>query len=664
MRRRTNGRSDWARGGLGVLCGLAVLVLLGMGGPVRAEGASKPLVHSLFMDHMVLQRGMEDPVWGWTTPGAKVTVRLADKTATATADANGRWMAKIGPLAAGGPYELTVEGPQKVTLTDVMVGDVWVSSGQSNMEFGLNGVTNGAEEIKDTKYPELRLFKVERLTWMTPRERCGGTWRVSSLDNARFFSAVSYLYGKALHKELKVPIGMIDASSGASIVEGWTSTEAFDALAEQNKGEKIFSLGQLKKSKDLTARVADIERETAEKYNAWWAQDAGMANGGAWTRPELDMSDWKTMVKPGFVPGFKGVAWFRKTVEVPAEWAGKDLVLRLGTIIVHDTTWVNGVKVGETQGDHTKRDYALSGADVKAGAMSIVVRVYSFGGQVGFWSGPEGLVLAEDKKKVVSLGGEWRYREGLDSAKNPCPPERYGMDQNLPGALFNGMIAPLVPFGIKGAIWYQGEFNAGAPGPYKTLLPAMIKDWRGRFGAGEFPFLIVQLPNNGKPQVSPDANLGWAPMREAQFEISRSVANSGIAVSVDTSKDGNLHPPEKQDIAKRLALVALAKVYGQKVEYAGPVFKEMKVEGGKVRISFEGEGGGLVAKDGKLEGFAIAGADKKYVWASAEIDGETVVVSAPEVEKPTAVRYAWGGNPKCSLYNKAGLPAVPFRTEK
>lgn len=637
----------------------------------RARGdAVKPFLHPLFGDHAVLQRGVRFPVWGWTTPGARVKVRMRGAEATAVADAQGRWTARLGPFDAGGPYTLAVEGPQSVTLEDVLVGDVWLASGQSNMEMGVTEVANAREEVARADHPRIRLFQVPKVAATSPRGTVEARWLVCNPANVAAggwggFSAVAYFFGRRLHGELGVPVGLIHSSWGGTAAEGWASPEALASMPEFAPAVK-----------DLERAWAESRRTPADFDDAlaeWWAaNDPGSAAKPSWAEPSFDASGWKRMRLPQYfegagLPGFDGVVWFRRTFELPPEWAGRDLLLSLGPVDDYDTTFVNGVPVGGLGQWDAPRSYHVSARLLRPGTNTVAVRVLDTGVGGGIYGKPGQLKIepaAGGGGAGVTLAGEWAYRASVALAElKTQPPRSGGNDYGVPVIRYNGMIAPLVPFSLKGAIWYQGETNVGRAAQYERIMALLIRDWRARFGVGDFPFLIVQLANHLERREEP-ADSEWARLREAQLRVSRRVPNSGLAVAIDIGDAEDIHPKNKQDVGERLALVALAKVYGRKLEYSGPVYKSMKVEGGRLRLSFDHAGGGLVARGGgPPKGFAVAGEDGRFVRADAVIEGSEVVVSSPSVRRPAAVRYGWADNPDCNLYNRAGLPASPFRTD-
>ncbi len=631
--------------------------------PVARADDPKPFLHPLFSDHAVLQRGVPVPVWGWTEPGKAVKVALAGKTAEATADAGGRWEAKLATLEAGGPFDLEVSGPQAVTVKDVLVGDVWICSGQSNMQWPVTLTDNAQAEIAGADFPKMRLFTVPNVPSFVPVTHVQSAWTTCSPQTVGGFSAVGFYFGRHLHRELGVPVGLINTSWGGTIAEAWTSAEALAAMPDFAK-----NLEEVAERRAKLGQQQDLDQEMA----AWWAKnDAGSKDGTGWADPAFDAAAWKTMDLPrnweqAGLPDFDGIVWFRKEVDLPAAWAGREATLSLGPVDDRDTTWVNGTRVGGLDEWNRPRDYKVPAGTLKAGKNIIAVRVLDTGGGGGVHGQPGQMRLTASgagAPEPVSLAGPWAFRDSAPLGQCTPAPQRLDGNPNVVTVLYNGMIAPLLPFAIRGAIWYQGESNAGRPEQYRTLLPTMIKDWRARFGVGDFPFLVVSLANFMNRDAQPTDG-GWALLREAQSLTARNDPKVGLAVTIDIGDDADIHPRNKQDVGKRLALQALAIGYGKDLVPSGPVYKSMTVKDGKARLRFDHVGSGLVAKGGgRLTGFAIAGEDMKFVWAEAAIEGNEVVVSSTDVPKPAAVRYAWANNPACNLCNKEGLPADPFRTD-
>ena len=632
-----------------------------------APAADLPFLHPLFSDHMVLQHGIENPVWGWTEPGAVVKVTLQGKTVQATAGQDGKWMAKLPPLVAGGPWKMDVMGPQRVSLSDVLVGQVWICSGQSNMEWSVANSNNAEKEIKEATHPRVRLFTIPKRISGEPQVTVDSSWQRCTPETIPGFSAVGYYFGRELHQRLNIPVGLIHSSWGGTIAEAWTSGEAL-AQMEDFKGAVETTRQQFAA---LKAGGGSFDERMAK----WWAEnDPGSKVDASWSAVEVAAEGWQAMALPAAwegagLPDFDGIVWFRRSVEVPAELAGKTARLELGPIDDRDDTYLNGTRLGGMEVHTAERKYDISAGALQAGPNVIAVRVLDTGGGGGLYGQPEQMRLVIPKQEgvaeevVLPLNGEWQFKASTALGSLSPVPQKVGSNPNVVTVLYNGMIAPLAPYGVRGAIWYQGESNAGRAEQYRRLLPTLIGDWRSRFNSGDFHFHIVQLANFMEVQKEPVQG-GWAELREAQALTAKNDSKVGLAVITDIGDAADIHPRNKQDVGKRLALRALATTYGRgDVVPSGPEFAEMKIEGGKAILSFNHVGGGLQAKGGELKGYAIAGAEKKFVWGKAEISGNTVVVSAEEVPEPVAVRYNWANNPIGNLFNKEGLPAAPFRTD-
>ena len=498
---------------------LSLAVLLAGSGVVVADVKLPAIIG----DNMVLQQGRPVSIWGWAEPDERVTVNVSWRSMswTVTTGQNGKWSFKVTPPKAGGPYEMTLRGGNEIKIKNILVGEVWVCSGQSNMQWALKQAANGEQEVAEANYPNIRLFTVERKVADQPQSDCKGSWTLCSPETAPGFSAVAYFFGRDLHKKLGVPVGLIHTSWGGTPAEAWTRRGVL-------KAEPDFS-PILKRYDDAIAKYPQAKQEYDQK-----------------------LVEWKQ---------------------------------------------------------------------------------------------------AAEKAKA----------EGAKPPRRPGEPFGPG-NPNSPSGLYNAMIAPLIPYGIAGAIWYQGESNAGRAYQYRKLFPAMIKNWRDDWGLGDFAFIFVQLANFKERKPDPGES-DWAELREAQ-SMTLALPNTGMAVIIDIGDANDIHPKNKQDVGKRLSLWALANTYKQQLEYSGPVYKSSKTEGNRIILTFDHAAGGLVAApEPPLKGFAIAGADRKFVWAEAAIEGDTVVVSSDKVSQPVAVRYAWADNPLCNLSNKEGLPASPFRTD-
>jgi sialate O-acetylesterase len=634
-------------------------------------------------DHMVLQRDRAARIWGWASPSEEVKVEFNGQKVLTHAQLDGTWSATLTPLKAGGPYELVVIGKNRLVVRDVLVGEVWVASGQSNMAVPVAGSKNADAEIAAANFPQIRHFRVSREPSDKVVEDISGQWKVCSPSTAGNFTAVGYYFARFLHGELKVPVGIINSSWGGTPAEAWTPLAALKR-EKINRGLLIAYEQTLPRyaeaSKEYQAALAKYERHQKEGKLHERQQDPG--NKGyaqGWAKKDFADTPWPTVELPRTVDDLlngDGGIWFRREVTLPETWAGHPLMLSLGIIDDYDATYWNGSNIGNTTQKTNPtdwymhvREYAIPGHLVTAGRTVLAVRVFDDFLDGGFMDVPENMYLKDTQTgQRISLAGAWRWKleVRLDPAKlDVVPSMPLGPNNpNAPGTLFNALIYPLRNFAIRGAIWYQGESNVGRFSEYPKLLSTLIQEWRAVWNEKDFPFGIVQLANFLAVQPDPNTGSAWAALREAQFTVSRTVPNTGIALAIDIGEAADVHPKNKQDVGRRLGLWALAKVYGHTVEYSGPIYKSMKVEGNKIRLSFDHVGGGLVAKGGKLTGFAVAGADQKFVRAEARIDGENVVAWSDKVAKPAAIRYAWADNPICNLYNKAGLPASPFRTDE
>ena len=628
---------------------------------------------SVFSDHAVLQRDRAIPVWGWAEAGESVAVELAGRQAKAKAGADGRWQVSLPALPAGGPHTLTVRGSVTLEVRDVLVGEVWLCSGQSNMEWPLSLAADGAAETAAADCPTMRLFTVPRRFSLTPTADVVACWAVCSPKDASTFSAVGYFFGRDLQRRLGVPIGLINCSWGGTNAQTWTSEEGL-AAEPALRGY----LEDLSQARDCSAGKAQAAYLAARrKFLAQLPQDAGnrgFAEG--WAKPEYDDSAWGTMAVPEYWSRTgllaNGVCWFRRSVDVPAGWCGGNLRLSLGAADKSDDTYFNGARIGglnwadDPASWSTPREYVVPAALVKPGRNTIAVRVlsnFSGGGLVGPAIAMQLAPAAQAKAAPIPLAGAWRCRIEQDFGVVPKTAEPASpRDQNIPTTLFNGMVAPLIPYALRGAIWYQGESNAGDAARYRTLFPALIRDWRRHWGSGEFPFLFVQLANYVSTGSTADyEDTAWPRLREAQG-LARALPNTGMAVIIDIGEAHDIHPRNKKDVGLRLALLALAQTYGQPVACCGPQFRALHAEGGALRLDFN-HAEGLRARDGIVRGFAVAGEDRVFHVAAGRIEGTSVVVGSPNVAKPKAARYGWGDCPTCTLCNGANLPAEPFRTD-
>ena len=631
---------------------------------------------AIFSDNMVLQQKTNTPVWGWNAPGKEVQVTGSwnNKTVKAVADNSGKWMLKLSTPVAGGPYTLLIKSEKSITFQNVMIGEVWVCSGQSNMEMPMSGwtntpVLNSDSTIKQaSKYPNIRLFNLHKKISESPLSDCTGHWAQSSPETVATFSAAGYFFGLELYKRLNIPVGLIMTAWGGTPSEAWTSSDFISKYDE---------------FKPLIVRLTDKNRNRNDSLNylkamADWQSQVGVANQNftgttqKWMTNDLNDADWTKVVIPAGwksdekLSNYVGVVWFRKSIEIPKEWLGKDLSVELGPIDDMDESWINDYRVGADMGANhwnVPRKYKLPAAQVKAGQNVIVVRVINYMGQGGINGTPSQLKIypvQEGDTKAISLAGEWKYKMDSGLANIPVVPQnRNEFDANYPSSLFNGMINPLIPFAIKGAIWYQGESNVYDPKLYGQIFPEMVKCWRTKWGQGDFPFYYVQIAPYDYGKTSNSELL-----REAQLHALKTIPNSGMAVTMDIGTIKNIHPPDKETVGKRLANWAIAENYGIKgVTYSGPIYKSMMLEADEVRIYFDYAKNGLEARGGELINFEIAGRDRKFVPAMALIENNTVVVSSLKVPDPVAVRYCWSNTATVNLYNVEGLPASSFRTD-
>lgn len=613
-------------------------------------------VADIFSDNMVLQRDLNLKVWGNADPGEKLTVSFNGQTLKTGADKKGKWSVILEKMQAGGPFTMTIQGKNELKLQNILIGDVWICSGQSNMQRPVSTSNNAEKEIESANFPQMRLFTVPNQMSNVPVEdMLNATWQVCSPENVKNFSAVGYYFGRDLQKEIDVPIGLISSNWGGTCVETWTSKESITKLPKYKAmGEQIdhFNAQEVENRNRNTLRNA---------LGSLPEKETGMAE--KWMMPTTDHTKWKNIQLPTFWENvgytlLDGIVWFSYEFNINKDDLDSKAFLNLGKISNSDVTWVNGQKVGGVEwGSDVERYYKIPENVLKPGKNNITVRVDNKWGQGGFASKPENFALKLGQKNVP-LSGEWKFKADLVYDKFKASPNE------APSLLYNAMINPLIPFGIKGAIWYQGENNTPRAKEYAITFPNMINNWRENWQQGNFPFLFVQLANFTNPQTTP-GNSNWAELRESQSKT-LSVKNTGMAVTIDIGEASDIHPKNKQDVGKRLMLSALKVAYGKDIVYSSPIYKSMQIEDEKAIISFNHIGSGLMVKSKHdyINEFEIAGANKKFYWAKAEIDGNNVIVWSDKVKKPVAVRFGWSNNPaELNLYNKEGLPASPFRTD-
>lgn len=623
----------------------------------QAAGAPKPLpfVSPVFGDNMVLQRDKPDTLWGWSDPGDTIRVQIGDHTASSVAGADHRWQVKIQPPAPGGPYTVKISGRQTVELKNVLVGDVWLCGGQSNMSLPLKFTRNGAAVVQASNYPEIRFFTVKGAPAYRPTDAIEGSWKVVSPGTADWLSAVAYYFARRIQPNIHVPVGLVVDAVGGTPAEAWTSE------------------GALRPLKDFDIPLAELARLSAEgapeygNYVMHWYDQYDIGQKAHWEASDLDDSDWKTVMVPGGfadlgVPDTPAVVWFRKDITLPGPLPQGRTMIFLGSIERMDTVYINGTSVGGSAWVENPRAYPIPNGVLKPGRNVVVIRVLKTKPVGGFLGKPSELHLTLADHASIPLAGQWKAKLSVD-ARPPHPlPIGYENWPVMPTVLYRGMLAPIAPLSITGAIWYQGEQNSERGYQYRRLLPTMIADWRRLFDQGSFPFYIVSLPAFSQRSSVPIDD-AWAETRESQAIAAATVPNSCLAVTIDTGDPDSLHPKDKQPVGDRLAFCALAKYYGQPVAYSGPSLQSVKRQRHSIRLRFAHTDGGLVVKGEKLEEFSIAGEDHKWYWANARIKGDTVLVSSPSVPHPKEVRYAWQSNPAATLFNGEGLPAAPFRTD-
>jgi sialate O-acetylesterase len=625
----------------------------------------------MFSDHMVLQRNAADAIFGTATPNTQVFVQVAGQSASATAGADGRWMAHLQPMPAGGPYQMTITGDGTVTFKDVMVGEVWLASGQSNMEFRERDADDFAQ-AKTEADPAVRMFTVGRNSAELPQAQCKGDWELAGAEGIGYFSAVAYSFAAELHRRLRVPVGILQSSWGGTTAEAWTSREGLDS----DLSTRPIIESYLDSLTTYDQRKAAYE----DALNAWYAGRTDGVNQGfidGWASENFNDSAWQTVALPNTIRSIEGknrngAFWFRRTFELPPSMEGKTLLLEIGKIDHFDRTYVNGQMVGMTDAEQpnafvTPRIYNVPAAALHSGTNSLAIRVFNPDGAGGFTSDPTSMKLEQVNHQgdVVHLDGDWKYKpEHIAEPDTPRPVAPIGPGSALtPGGLYNGMIAPLVPYAIRGAIWYQGEANVGQAATYRKLFPVLIADWRRQWGEGDFPFLFVQLPNYLARKEEP-TDSDWAELRDAQTAALK-LPNTGMATTIDLGSPDTIHPTNKRPVGERLCDVAMFTAYHDKMGVpAGPVFRSATFPDDKAWVQFDTFGHGLkVTDDRPPTGFALAGADHIFHWANAKIVGIYVIVSSPDVPHPIAVRYGWANNPDVNLVDSLGMPASPFRSD-
>jgi sialate O-acetylesterase len=607
---------------------------------------------ALVSDGMVLQRNQKLNVWGKADAGEKVEVKFLNKNYKTTADANGNWKIQIPEQKAGGPYTMTIN---EITLKNILIGDVWLASGQSNMELPMRRLTPlYGNEIKNANNQNIRFFTVpQKYNFKSPQtELDGGKWEATNPQTILNFSGVAYFFAKQLSEKNKVAVGIIHASLGGSPIQAWMDENSLKKYPEYLDEAKKWQNDELIKSTESNEQALS---------KAWYTEldqsDIGLNQH--WENFELNDSDWKTMNIPGSWEdkegSFEGSVWFRKEINLTKNQAGKAAFLNLGRIKDADVTYINGVKIGNVTYEYPPRWYDIPAGVLKEGKNVIAVRITNGSGK-GQFIADKPYYLEIDGNKI-DLKTQWKYKIGATMEKM-APGQTF--IRWKPTGLYNAMINPLINYNIKGAIWYQGESNTGKPKEYGDLLTTMILDWRNKWNQKDMPFFTVQLANFMEPKTQPIES-NWAELREQQRQVSLKVPNTGLAVIIDLGEWNDIHPLNKKSVGDRLALQAL-KVDKKNIIADGPVYQSMKMEGNKIILSFK-NGTKDFAPVSELKGFAIKSKDGKYEWAKAKIEGNKIIVWNDTISNPVSVRYDWADNPDGNLKNKAGLPASPFTTE-
>lgn len=616
----------------------------------------------LISDGMILQRNMPVKIWGWASPNEAITLNFNHSDYRTSADSNGNWEISLAPQEAGGPYSMTIRASNSITINNILIGDVWICSGQSNMELPVERVAPVYEqEIEAARNPYIRHFEVPKTyNFNEPQADLKfGRWIEADPVSVLDFSAVAYFFAKELYDRYQIPIGLINAALGGSPAEAWISEDSLKRYPAYYEEAQRF------KAPDL---INQIETDDRHRIFTWYEElykkDKGYSDpSNLWYSADVNTSDWRTMNVPGYWAmennkPVNGVMWFEKKIDVSASLVNQPAKLILGCIVDADSVYINGKFIGTTSYQYPPRRYDVPSGILKEKNNSITVRIISNSGRGGFVEDKfYGLVF---DGQTIDLSGEWKYKQGaqMEALKGET------FIRWKPLGLYNAMIAPLVNYSIKGAIWYQGEANTRNPLEYRNLFATLINDWRSKWKQGDFPFLFVQLANFMKSYDQPTES-NWAALRESQLKTLE-LPNTGMAVAIDIGEWNDIHPLNKQDVGKRLALAAHKWAYNNdEIEFSGPVYKSMTVEENKIILSFTHTGSGLTMKGDKLHSFAIAGKDKKFVWAEAKIENDHVIVRNDKITAPVAVRYAWADNPEnANLYNKEGLPASPFRTDE
>jgi len=616
----------------------------------------------LISDGMILQRDAKLKIWGWASANEAVKVTLKKSTVKTKADAAGNWSVQLPAQKAGGPYSIEIAASNKIVINNVLFGDVWFCSGQSNMvhNMELHGITY-AKDIENANYPQIRQFLIPTATNLNgPQQDVNsGSWKAATPDAVQKFSAVAYFFARKIYEQYHIPVGIINSSVGGTPIEAWSSETGLKDFPEWMK--------IIKKNKD-TAYIGQMNRAAANIRNIP-SKDLGLSGNVTWFNTSYIPEGWRTINIPGYwedqgIKDLNGVVWYRKIIDIPASMTGKAARVFLGRIVDADQLYINGNTIGGTTYQYPQRRYFVSPEVLHAGKNIFVIRVTNTYGKGGFVSDKPYYIFSGTD--TVDLKGYWQYKVGevFEPVPNPANVFMAISAQNQPASLFNGMVAPIINYAIKGVLWYQGEANSNRAGEYARLLPAMIADWRKQWQQENLPFLYVQLPGFMDMNYLPSESQ-WAELRQSQLK-SLFVPNTGMAVAIDLGEWNDIHPDNKKAVGERLALLAEKNAYGENIIASGPLYQSSQKQGSAIAITFNNIGTGLTTNDGQLpQEFAIAGTDKKFVWAKTKIEGDKIIVWNDTILDPKYVRYAWADNPvNPNLYNKEGLPASPFTTEE
>ena len=646
----------------------------------------------IFSEHMVLMKSAATPIWGKADPAEHISISMNGQTTHATAGADGKWKATLDLRdSAPGPFEMTVAGKNKIVIPDVLVGQVWLLMGQSNPERPLKESANAAAEIARSENPLLRTFQIEKKAKDTPQDDANGNWTIAGPETAGNFSAIGYYFGKRLTKELKVPVGVINGTWGGTFIEAWASDEVIKKDPDLRTGEEA----RRKEMNDYGPKKATYTKEFSEWLKTNGREDKGCPDPSIYAGPNVSTDDWTPITLPGKVAGPKiptnGAIWIRKEIDVPAAVQGNLIKASLGPMPCFERTYWNGKMIFEMTyhqipGEGYNHYFAIPQEDVVPGKAIFAIRLFAPVLPPAFPADPSRFYIGP-----IPLAGKWLAKAEYSlpeltpavAASAPKPPRQ--PPALKASGIFNGVVHPIIPYGVAGILWYQGESNTGIAYAYRTVFPLFIKDIRDKWKQPDLPFYFCQIANY-LPKINMPRDSAWAELRESQSAALKE-PNTAQAVLIDLGESEDAHFRDKLDAGERLARIALAKNYGRRdVIYSGPMYESMEVEGSRIRLKFAHTDGGLVAKPlsktykvktilnqsaplvrnspgSELEGFAICGKDCHWVWADAKIDGTTVLAWSDKVPTPVAVRYAWADNPTCNLYNGGNLPASPFRTD-